>query len=148
MHQLKEKQSQSVRSPKASSEILPLDTSDANAVPQRASKCYFKVYSILCSFTQFSCLILASTQKGYATISVIPQNCPVQGKHLIHIHCTNPPLLPLQGNLKRYLVHFDTLPSDNTPQGTGQIQTHSSCTFSCKLLGLHLSGRRNGQVTQ
>lgn len=50
--------------------------------------------------------------------------------------------------LKRDLVHSATLPSDNTPQGTGQIQTHSSCTFSCKLLGLHLSARRNGQVTQ
>lgn len=50
--------------------------------------------------------------------------------------------------LKRDLVHSTILPSDNKPQGTGQIQTHSSCTFSCKLQGLHLSGRRNGQVTQ
>lgn len=50
--------------------------------------------------------------------------------------------------LKRDLMHSATLPSDNRPQGTGQIQTHSSCTFSCKLLGLHLSARRNGQVTQ
>lgn len=40
-----------------------------------------------------------------------------------------------------------TLPSGNRPQGTGRTQTHSSCTFSCTLLGLHLSGSRNEQVS-
>lgn len=111
----------------------------------------FEVYSILCSSIQLAriALTLASMQKGCAATPSSSQNCPIQREYLIYIHHSYPALLHLHGNLKkkRNLMDSATLPSDNMPQGTGWIQTHSSCTFSCKLLGLHLSGSRNEQVS-
>lgn len=91
----------------------------------------------------------ASTGKRRATTPTSSQNCPIQGERVSYIHQSNPALLHLQGSLKkkRDSMHAATLPSDNMPQGTGRIQTHSSCTFSCKLLGLHLSGSRNELVS-
>lgn len=111
----------------------------------------FEVYTTLSLLFRTTCMHstdISQHRKGMCCNSSSSQNCPMQGECLPYIHHSNPALLHVQGNLKkRYLMHSPTLPSDNTPQGTGRIQTHSSCTFSCKLLGLHLSGRRNEQVS-
>jgi len=113
-----------------------------------ASYC-FEAYSILCSSTQLAriALTLASMQKGGAATPPGSQNYPVQG-NILHIFIIATLLFCIFREIsKRDAMHSATLPSDNTPQGTGRIQTHSSCTFSCKLLGLHLSGSRNEQVS-
>lgn len=161
MHQLKEEQSQPVSLSKASSEILPLYIIDADSVPQWSYQkqqafpftllAAASVCSILCSSIQLVCITwqFQALKRGMLHNSIVFTELPYPGGTRNVYSSHKLALLHLQGNLKkkRNAIHAATLPSDNMPRGTGWIQIHSSCTSSCKLLGLHLSGSRNGQVS-